>query len=657
MLLYNLKCPTVNHSYQLHLYRLLNNEKDTKSYYNISFTDTTKQILSITKLENLEERRLSNHIYYTLNAEQSYDFLDKYTHDELQTIVNDQQSYIQKQLQSLIEFKHISQQAATVTEKQYTELIFINWLAFDTSYIQDIIKQKETIITNDIITEYNQTVLRNPNNQTNPPFNSPNKIKTPTVLINTKEIRRLAQFSTTVTIDDKQYHLSWQDDIINDPARFIYILGSRQVGKSKGIWYLAFETSFIPNQKILVSSFSALSASNMRDYILEYASHFPPLPNWQEAFTFHSKEAFLVNNISKSRIFFRTLAEEWKWIRWMTLNLVIVDESAFVANQVYERVLKPTITTTKWRIIALSTPDKKNWFYEWVMKAMKNKELNDKTTSLYTIDYTQNPFIYSDPVLLKDIEENKHKASIRQEYMCQFVWEWDEVFSINLADFYPELKNTGHYVLSYDPARKGKDMAWYTLTYTFNWTVTTILSWYIPKKEKTEWASQAKFLKELQIKFNAKFIMDITWVWDWVIDIMKSYWVTVHMAINYTNSNKDNLDKTYPYGSTKCYNVWKWVLVNKTMDFCDEEILYIYEYTCKPLLKEIEQLTPIKNKLWQMLFETDYFDDATNSLMINIYYIFINNLLSKRHIETPEYDPYDKRTHWYHKQRNESRTF
>ena len=91
----------------------------------------------------------------------------------------------------------------------------------------------------------------------------------------------------------------------------------------------------------------------------------------------------------------------------MTLNLVIIDESAFVANEIYERVLLPTTTTTKGRIIALSTPERKNWFYDKVMDALKQRELWNSNVSLYEIDYTKNPFIYADPDLLSYIEENK----------------------------------------------------------------------------------------------------------------------------------------------------------------------------------------------------------------------------------------------------------
>lgn len=642
MLIYNNKCPTINHSYHYHIHQQLNpptinplTDEPNPTYTNISFTDYKHDPTL------LEERRHSHYIYYTLNSDLSYDLINSYTPEELTSLINDQKDFIKLQLETLLEYKHISPSAAKITEEQYTNLLFINWLAFDMEYVNDILHQKQNEITNDIITE----------------ITPPHQPKQPnqTYEINTDELKRLSWYSPYVTIDWKKYHLKWQDDFINDKSRFIYILWSRQIWKSTVTSYVAYEQSFLPNQRILVSSFSANSTNNMRDYILEFAENTPPLPNWQPAFTFHAKEAFLINNITKSKIFFRTLADEWKWIRWMKLNLVIIDEAAFVANEIYERVLRPTTTTTKWRIIALSTPEKKNWYYEAVMNAMKNKDNPDSNISLYEVDYKKNPFIYADPELLSYIEENKHKSSVRQEYMCEFAWEEDEIFNINFSDFYPQLKQSQFYVLAYDPARKWKDRAWYLLSYIENWKVTSILSWAIPQNMKESWWKQALFLKEIQDKYNAKMIMDVTWVWDWVIAILKQYWLKIHMAINYTTWVNETLDKTHPYGSTKCYKVWKSLLINKTIDFCDEKVLEIYEYTNKELLKEIWQLSKIKNGLWQVLFTTSYFDDITNALLLNIYYIYQENLLSKRIKTTKEFDPYDKRTHYNTK--NNSRIF
>lgn len=629
MIIYNYKCPTINHSLHYDIYNKLNNiPKNEQTYQNIS----EPQILNY-DITKLEERKISHHIYYTLNADESFDFLDKYKPDELIELQNNQTTYIKQHLETLIEFKHISKASADTTLQQYTKLLFINWLWFDNDYVNEIIKTKQKLITDDYITTYQPPVQ-----QTKQHYQ-----------IDRQVLQKIAWYSPYVEIDWQTHYLKWQDDYINDTSRFIYILWSRQLGKSLATAYIAFENSFIPNQKILVSSFSANSTNNMRDYILEFIENTPPLDNWQEAFTFHAKEAFVINNLTKSKIFFRTLADEWKWIRWMKLNLVIIDEAAFVANEIYERVLRPTTTTTKWRIIALSTPEKKNWFYEKVMEAMKEIDNPNSNISLYEVDYTKNPFVYADEDLLSYILENKHKASVRQEYMCQFIWEEDEIFQINLANFYPQLHNSAFYTLSYDPARKWKDQAAYALSIVFQWKATLLLSWYIPQKEKTEWYTQAKFLKEIQDKYNAKVIMDVTWVWDWVINIMKQHWLKVHMAIQYANSTSETLDKTYPYQWTKCYKVWKWILINRTIDFCDEEILQIYEYTNKPLLKEIWQLTKIKNKLWQILFESAFFDDATNAMLLNVYYIYQENLLSKTVKETQPYDAYDPKTYHYHK--------
>ncbi len=629
MLIYNAKCPTVNHSYQYHIYKQLHDD-DISSYDNVFFNDYNHT------LSNLEERKFNNFIYYTLNSDESFELINSYSPDDMHNIIEEQKSFISNQLKTLLEYSHISNYSATITTKQYEELIFINWLAFELSYINDILSHKQNEITNDIITSYELPPTTQTTNQSK---TKQSKSKKQTIEINTKELRRISWYSPYVKIEDKEYYIEWQDNYIDDKHRYVYILGSRQTWKSYATAYIAYENSFIPNQKILVSSFSAISTYNMRDYILEFAEKTPPLPNWQPAFTFFSKEAFLINNITKSKIFFRTLADEWKWIRWMKLNLVLIDEAAFVANEIYERVLFPTTTTTKWRIIALSTPEKKNWFYEAVMSARKDNQAN---TILYEIDYTKNPFIYSDLELLNRIESNKHKASIRQEYMCEFVWDEDTPFQINLSDFFPQTSSRDFYVLWYDPARKWKDRAWYTLLHLNKWIATSILSWEIPEKTKETWGKQALFLKDIQNKYNAKLVMDVTWVWDWVITILKQYWLRIDMAVNYTNSSTESLDKNHPYWATKCYKVWKSVLINKTIDYFDERVLFLYEYSNRELIKEIWQLSKTTAKLWQIWFETSYYDDITNSLMLAIYYIYNTNLLFKKQkLESNEINDFD----------------
>ena len=628
MLIYNLKAPTINHSYHYDLYCRLNTS--IKTYESLK-----EYVFNEKDLEEIEEKQFNQYIYYSYNADKSSTLLFRYKPEELQELIDEQIKTTKLELDSLYENKLISKPAYKETLTQYENILFINNIWFDIEYVKEVISYKNTQLQSDVIINTWQSHISSEENKI---WTQSDKIddnkKQQIIKISKKAIREISQYSPYIKLDNKEYHIKWQEDILSDTNRYIYVVGSRQIWKSLVFAELGLEECFKPMQKILMCSFSNTAINNMRDYLLEFISKFP-----DDTFTYFKKENFVVNNVSRSKIYFRTLAEEWNGIRWMTLNTVIIDESAFVSNDVYDRVLFPTTTTTRWRIFALSTPDQKNWFYDKVMDWLTWRQSN---TSVYQIDYTQNPFIYSDPELLDYITRNKHDPRIRYEYMCEFVWDGMSVFDVKMAEFFPTLTKTWFYTLSYDPARKWTDRAWFALSYTYHWKTILIKSWAIPLKEKQQWITQAQFLKDIQIQYNAALIMDVSWVWDWVIQILKQHGLNINMAVQYIWwVNHDKLDQSYPYGSTESYKVSKAFLINNTINYFDEWVFEIYEHTNKDLLQEVYRLTPKKWKLWELLFDTSFFDDITNAMMLNVYYIYKKSLLTKTpQLEEETNDPH-----------------
>jgi len=85
----------------------------------------------------------------------------------------------------------------------------------------------------------------------------------------------------------------------------LIIDGSRQMGKSKTTAELLVESSFLPNFHQLVAAPSQDLTSLIKNYIEDYTSQFD-----ETLFEVHSREKFIQNKFSGSRIHFKTLAKE-----------------------------------------------------------------------------------------------------------------------------------------------------------------------------------------------------------------------------------------------------------------------------------------------------------------------------------------------------------
>ena len=91
-----------------------------------------------------------------------------------------------------------------------------------------------------------------------------------------------------------------------------------------------------------------------------------------------------------------------------------MDECYLVADEVFESVLMPTLSTTEGTICMLSTPGPKNWFYWEVMKARQKEE----SYAYYQFTLDENPFI--GPQERARLLKKKDDPIIQREYFCKF---------------------------------------------------------------------------------------------------------------------------------------------------------------------------------------------------------------------------------------------
>lgn len=87
-----------------------------------------------------------------------------------------------------------------------------------------------------------------------------------------------------------------------------------------------------------------------------------------------------------SILLFRS-AEQGDGLRGDTINFMFIDECAFIPRKFVSEVLLPMLTRTGGRILAFSTPNGRNWFYDWFNEGQK-EEFKSKIISIRS-DYRE----------------------------------------------------------------------------------------------------------------------------------------------------------------------------------------------------------------------------------------------------------------------------
>ena len=126
--------------------------------------------------------------------------------------------------------------------------------------------------------------------------------------------------------------------------------------------------------------------------------------------------------INGSIIHFRS-GEREDTLRGYTLDYLIIDEAAYIKDNVWRTVLRPTVLVRGKKVLFISTPKGKNWFYEVAMRGYGDEYPQYKTFHATSFD---TPFIS-----LEELEEAKlslPESIYKQEIMAEFIDDGGEVF-------------------------------------------------------------------------------------------------------------------------------------------------------------------------------------------------------------------------------------
>lgn len=209
----------------------------------------------------------------------------------------------------------------------------------------------------------------------------------------------------------------YQLEILNDISRDIVIRAGRQVGKTTVLAMKALQMALTkPNQLILLVAPTIRQSDIIFSHIREAVSINPLLSKTIARLT--QTMCFFKNN---SKIYALPSGKYGYNIRGFPATAIIMDEGAYIKNDVYTAI-QPSRAVTRGTLIVSSTPfGKQGKFYQFYF---------DETFSRHLIRSTESPII--DQQFLKKERGRMTEADFTQEYEAEFIEEVDTYFSREL---------------------------------------------------------------------------------------------------------------------------------------------------------------------------------------------------------------------------------
>lgn len=206
----------------------------------------------------------------------------------------------------------------------------------------------------------------------------------------------------------------WQREVFSNMQRFTVIAAGRRAGKTlfatllalknavdgKFVWWIA--PTYPQATVVWRTLYTSLS----------------PLP--QNIVTIRKAERTFFFPFSQGFIRVRS-ADREDSLRGEGLDFVVLDEAAYLKEEVWTAVIKPSLADRQGKAVFISTPDGQNWFYNLFVLAKYEK-------NWYAATYTT----YDNPKIPREeIEEAKRLLPdwlFRQEYLAEFIADDNVVF-------------------------------------------------------------------------------------------------------------------------------------------------------------------------------------------------------------------------------------
>lgn len=245
----------------------------------------------------------------------------------------------------------------------------------------------------------------------------------------------------------------YQEKLLRDESKRICACMGRQTGKSTTISAKAIHFAITnSNTTTLIVSATLRQSMLMFDKMLSFIEINELIRSY---IAYRSRTRIQLKN--GSWIIALPCGRTGATLRGHTAKLIILDEAAFIPEEVINNAVLPMIATTNGNVWMLSTPyDREHIFY---------RAFNDPTWSIYHLPSSVNPLISKE--FLEEQKRLVGETNYKQEYEAQFVDDVNAYFPMTLVrpcidndlpEMYPDLQSICPYpdatYAGYDPGGK-----------------------------------------------------------------------------------------------------------------------------------------------------------------------------------------------------------
>ena len=330
--------------------------------------------------------------------------------------------------------------------------------------------------------------------------------------------------SQTVTGPDLHRGQLRAVQLVKSKAKYVTVVAPRQTGKSflamQVVLYWAINN---PGAEIFWVSPIYAQAKKVFDQIYDAVQ---PSGLIKSA----NKSDVTIKFKNGSKLLFKS-AERPDNLRGYTGDYMVVDEAAYMQDEVYKAVLRPIMLVRGKCTLFISTPRGGNWFKEmYDLGQSTDKETYDYASC--RMMYTDNPFV--DAQEIENARLTLPAAIFAAEYEGSFEDSGRNVFDLNNTrsfEVYP--KPVGKVVCGIDLGRAND----YTVA-TFMDSQGHIVCMY--RENKRDWSEMVSAILILVRQFNASILVEKNSIGDVIYETLKKQWNDTH-PFNTSSKSKQEI--------------------------------------------------------------------------------------------------------------------
>jgi hypothetical protein len=327
----------------------------------------------------------------------------------------------------------------------------------------------------------------------------------------------------------------WINKIEDPTIKYITLCSGRQIGKTLLAQNLFLKWAIENNNSNLMFVFPVYSQARKVYSEIEKVLGGTPL------LVSSNKSNYEMGLVNGSKMIFRS-AENGDSLRGYTLDFLIIDEAAYIRDDVWNTILKPTILVRGRKVLFISTPRGKNWFYGQHLRGLDQDQTQYLTLAGSSFD---NPYIEHDE--LNEAKKTLPEDVFRQEILGEFVDSGGEVFQdidryCILPSFQPPQSNKKYYA-GIDVGRQND----YSVLSIFDQEGNLV---YLYRERQKSWGEIVGYLAQKLGEYKAVCQIEVNSVGDVVYEQLKQKYQDIHPFVT-TNSSKQNIIEDFIYGTNE----------------------------------------------------------------------------------------------------------